>query len=478
MQLALRTPRRAPLGARLYADLRNAIQAGELKPGERLPSSREMVGKLRLSRNTITTAYERLVAEGYLEARRGSGTFVSPHGAAPMSPRQSARGATQPALTRWARSLAASRSIVPARSHAIDFRPGQPDLSQFPVALWRRLAARTLRRLKPEMALYGDPQGILPLRTAIARYLASSRAVVCTPEDIVIVSGSQQGLDLLSRLLVERGTVVAVEEPGYPMAKAVFRAMGARIAAVPVDGEGICVERLPGHARLAYVTPSHQFPLGVTLSLGRRKALLEWAARHNAVVIEDDYDSEFRFGERPLESLQGLDQRGSVVYLGTFSKLLFPALRLGYVVLPRRLREAFLRAKWLSDRHTPSLEQEIMAAFMAEGHFARYLRRMQRVYEQRQTVLMDALQRSLRPTLDVLPAKAGLHVTAWLPGRFDVDHLIRRADEAGVGLYSIASFFSGRPRPGLIFGYGACSSAGIEEGVRRMRGIIASMESD
>jgi len=380
-----------------------------------------------------------------------------------------------PVLSRWAQSLQASRSIVPARDLPLDFRPGLPDLSGFPVAVWRRLAARTLRRLSPEMALYGDPQGIAALRAAIARYLSQSRAVACTPEDIVITSGAQQGLDLLGRLLVERGTAIAMEEPGYPMARAVFRAMGARVTAVPVDGEGLRVDRLPADARVAYVTPSHQFPLGVTLSLARRKALLGWAAQRNAIVIEDDYDSEFRFGERPLESLQGLDQRGSVAYLGTFSKLLFPALRLGYVVLPRRLREAFLRAKWLTDRHTASFEQEIMAAFMAQGHFGRYMRRMQRVYEERQNVLMEALQRGLGPTLDVLPAKAGLHVSAWLPAGFDVEELIRRAHEAGVGLYSIAPFFSGRPRPGLIFGYGACSTADIAEGVRRIRGIIASM---
>jgi GntR family transcriptional regulator / MocR family aminotransferase len=475
MELVLTMQGPGGVGAQLYRELGRAILDGRLQPGEKLPSSRELGWRLRISRNTVTEAYERLVAEGYLDARQGSGTFVTAHGLARPS-QGGQRLAVRPRFTLWARSLGRSHSIVPTRNLPVDFRPGQPDLDHFPIEAWRRLVARHLQRLTPEMALYGDAQGMRALRVEVARYLSHSRAVHCTADDIIITSGSQQALDIVGRLLISRGTRVAVEDPGYPVARAGFQAIGARIVPVPVDADGMDVAKLPANARLVYSTPSHQFPLGVALSLARRKALLDWAARLGAMVIEDDYDSEFRYGGRPLESLQGMDRSGTVIYLGTFSKVLFPALRLGYVVVPERMRERFIAAKWITDRHTTALEQSVMAAFMAQGHFSKYMRRMQRIYRERQSALLEALKRFVAPWIEPLPSHAGLHVSAWLPTGFDTEELIRRSYEAGVGLYPIAPFFSRGARPGLMFGYGACAVADIEEGVRRLRGLLQSMD--
>lgn len=472
LTLTIRGPR--GLGAQLYQELRKAIFDGRLTVGEQLPSSRDLARQLSLSRNTVNNAYERLVSEGYLCTRHGAGTFVAQHvGERDRRPLALAP-ATATRITQWARRLDYAHSIVPLRNLPHDFRPGLPDLPHFPIDTWRRLAARTLKTLSHEVAHYGDPAGHPALRAAIARYVAYSRAVPCDGDDVLVTNGSQQALDLLGRILVEPGTTVAVEDPGYPAAISVFRAMGARIVPVPVDGEGLQVDRVPTEAQVVYVTPSHQFPLGVTLSLARRTALLDWAVRRGAVIIEDDYDSEFRFGGRPLESLHGLDHAGVVVYLGTFSKVLFPGLRLGYVVTPASLKEPLVAAKWITDRHTPALEQCVMAAFLAEGHFDKYMRRMQRVYAQRQDTLLSALARWTAPWIEVLPSHAGLHVTGLLPDGFDVDELIDRAFETGVGLYSIGPFYQGRPRAGLMFGYGACTLTDISEGVRRLRGVLQS----
>jgi GntR family transcriptional regulator / MocR family aminotransferase len=461
---------------RLYRALRKAVVDGRLRAGEKLPSTRDLAASLAVSRNTVSDVYERLGREGHFEGRHGSGTFVTAQGVA--ADRNDERlPAPAPAISDWARRLSHSRSVVPSREMVHDFRPGLPDLERFPVDIWRRLAAQNLRVLSSAVGAYGDAAGQLRLRAAIARYLAHSRAVLCGSDDVFICNGSQQALDLLGRILVEPGTRVAIENPGYTPAVSIFRAMDATIVPVPVDDEGLVVARLPPSAKVVYVTPSHQFPLGVTLSLARRKALLDWAHRSGAVIIEDDYDSEFRFGGRPMESLQGLDRSGVVVYLGTFSKVLFPGLRLGYVVAPPWLQEPFIAAKWITDRHASALEQSVMADFIAEGHFARHLRRMQRVYSERRQALVDSLARWTSRHLALLPSLAGLHVAGFLPRGFDVEELVQRAYEAGVGLYSIAPFYLGRPRPGLIFGYAGCTVTAIEEGARRLGGILGSMSA-
>jgi GntR family transcriptional regulator/MocR family aminotransferase len=463
------------LAKRLYAELRKAVLEGRLASGDKLPSTRALATSHAVSRNTVSDAYDRLAREGYFEARRGSGTFVSRHELdvdrnAWRSP------LTTPAISPWARCLSHSRSIVPGRELVHDFRPGLPDLGSFPIDVWRRLAAQNLRVLSHDLGGYGDAAGQPRLRAAIARYLSHSRAVLCGAEDVFICNGSQQALDLLGRILIEPGTRVAIEDPGYPPAVAVFRAMGAKVLGVPVDNEGLVVAALPKGVKVVYVTPSHQFPLGVTLSLPRRKALLAWAKKTGAVVIEDDYDSEFRFGGRPMESLQGLDRSSSVVYLGTFSKVLFPGLRLGYVVAPQWLQEPFVAAKWITDRHTSALEQAVMADFIGGGHFGRHLRRMQRVYGERQRVLVEALGRWTSAYISLFPTSAGLHVSGALPAGFDVAELVRRAGEAGVGLYSTEAFYHLRtPQPGLIFGYAACGVDEIREGARRLGALLGSM---
>jgi GntR family transcriptional regulator/MocR family aminotransferase len=288
------------------------------------------------------------------------------------------------------------------------------------------------------------------------------------------VNGSQQALDIIARLLIEPNDVVVVENPVYPAALATFRAAGARIISVPVDNEGLCTDRLPKTAKLIYVTPSHQFPLGVPLALSRRRALLQWAERNRVVVVEDDYDSEFRYGGRPLDALQGLDNSGCVIYLGTFSKILFPSLRLGFVVPPPNLYRTFLAAKWITDRHTETGEQRIISQFIREGHLARYVRRMQRVYFDRQQILFESLNHHL-PAINPLPAVAGLHIAGFLPNGFPVDEFIARSAATGVGLYSIAPFYISSARAGLMFGFGSCDASDIAEGIARMSKVYEAM---
>jgi GntR family transcriptional regulator/MocR family aminotransferase len=477
MDLSLLVEGSRHLSAQVYRQLREAILDGRLKTGEKLPSSRELALRLSISRNTVTAAYERLASEGYLDTSTGSGTYVSQSLAREPKRRVPDGAAVVPKLSDFAQRLTFPGPIVPRRDLPFDFRPGVPDLAHFPVDAWRRLTARQLRRLSKTLAYYGGPDGLPSLRQGIARAISHTRAVICTADDVIVTSGAQQALDLVTRVLVGCGDTVAVEDPGYPAALAVFRAMGARIAPVPVDRDGLVVDALPNEARVVYVTPSHQFPLGVPLSLARRRQLLAWAAQRNAAVIEDDYDSEFRYGGRPLDSLQGLDRTGAVIYLGTFSKVLFPGLRLGYIVAPGPLRPLLLAAKWITDRHTEAVEQHRMAGFIAEGHFARYLRSMQKIYSARHAALLRALERRT-PWLKPLPSAAGLHLTALLPRRFPVEDFIVRCAATGVGLYSIAPFYQIPPaRGGLMFGFGACELADIDEGIRRMANVHASMAS-
>lgn len=475
VELALKIEGRRDVTGQLYRALRDVLLNGRVQAGDKLPSSRELAWRLAVSRNTVHGVYERLISEGFLTAHHGSGTFVSAHRQNGLDAVRAHPLPVVPKMSGWATRLNRSRFIVPQRDLPYDFRPGLTDLGSFPIDVWRRLAATNLRTLTNRIALYGDASGHVELRLMIARYLSHSRAVVCGADDVMVTSGMQQGLDLLGRVLIEPGDMVAVENPCYTAAVSVFRALGAEICPVDVDADGLRVDQLPARAKLVYVTPSHQFPMGVTMSLPRRIALLAWAREVGACVIEDDYDSEFRFSGRPLESLQGLDRSGVVVYLGTFSKVLFPGLRLGYVVVPRALKETLVAAKWTADRHSSSLEQCIMADFMAQGHFRSYLRRMQHLYAHRREALIDGLNQWTAPHLRLLAAHAGLHTTGLLRSGFDTDELTRRAFETGVGLYSIESFFLRRPKAGLMFGFGGCTIADIREGARRLGGIFGSL---
>lgn len=478
--LSLRSSDQAPLYQRIYSQVRESILSGRLPAGERIPSTRELATRHKISRNSVNLAYERLLSEGYLEARRGSGTYVMRlfPGRVEHNRGMSLESREPIGLSEHARNLEKWVYAPPSLGLPYDFRPGMPSLEYFPLALWRRIVARHLKHLSPDLARYGLAAGYRPLREAIAAYLRRSRAVNCDPEQIVVTSGSQQALDLLARLLVLRGQQVAIENPCYPAAVAAFRAVGANLNPISVDDEGIVVSDLPRDIRLLYVTPSHQYPTGVFLPLPRRLQLLEWARKYRTVVIEDDYDCEFRYGGRPVESLQGLDQSGLVIYVGTFSKVLFPTLRLGYVVLPASLVKPFLALKWISDRHTSGMEQRFIADFMLQGHFERYLRSMLKIYEERRNTLTESLTKLAQNRIRVSHSVAGLHLTGWIKGKIDMARLARLAAESGVGIYPLTPYFLKQPRPGLLFGYSAISPDDIRRGIRRLASILETMMSE
>ena len=484
MDLVLDLDGSLPLHRQLRDGLKEAILSGRLGPGQRLPSTRTLASRLSISRTTVCGVYETLESEGYLTGRHGSGTYVS----AEMPEGAGAEGTGEPAEAFGSRTILSSRfrasmpgtsgferEPAPRAGHAYDFHPGQGAWDQFPWESWRRLLARQWRSSWREAMDYGDPGGYAPLREEIARYLARSRAVACTPEQVVIVNGTQQALDLLSRITLDPGDGVAVEDPGYPAARQVFSSYEAKLVPIPVDQDGLEVDRLRGTgARLALVAPSHQFPTGSIMSLSRRLSLLRWAREEGCLVIEDDYDSEFRFEGRPLASLQGLDSAGTVAYLGSFSKALFPSLRVGYAVLPRDLIRPFESAKELTDRQTPILEQQLLTGFLREGHFERHLRRMRELYRGRRAALVESLGRYLAGTARVTGANSGMHLMARLPDGVDEKEVVRRASERGVGVYPARPCFTGADRyPALVFGYAGMTEESIQEGIRRLAGVIA-----
>ena len=454
----------------LHRQLRAAILDGRLQPGLRLPATRALADGLGVSRNTAVAAYDLLLSEGYLAARPGAGTYVADVLRRPKrSEPAAAPGADRRLNVLWRTPPAVSPPTSPP-TYRFDLRVGLPDTSGFPFHVWRRLSARALRKVSRAPAAYADPQGRRTLRAAIAQHVSFARAVACQPDDIVVTSGAQQAFDLLARILVTPGrTAVAIEEPGYPPMRAAFAAAGARIAAVAVDGEGLMVDSLPTDVRVICVTPSHQYPSGVAMSPRRRAALLDAAQARGAVVIEDDYDSEFRFAGRPLDALQTLDRTGCVFYVGTFSKSLFPALRLGFVAAPSWARSALVTAKQIADWHAPVLAQDTLAAFITEGHLARHVRKMRKIYDERRTVLLRALSRHWGERLEPIPSDAGLHLSARLVAAIPADPLIAKAAQAGIGLYALGGRTTARPRPnGLVFGYGMIVAGRIDEAIRQL----------
>ncbi|WP_255556436.1 PLP-dependent aminotransferase family protein [Methylococcus sp. Mc7] len=459
----------------VYGQLRDAILDGRLQPDTRLPSTRAFAAAVGVSRNTALAAYELLLSEGYLAVRPGSGTYV-----AAISPRPARRppgeSGTDSRLNEAWRRLPALPG-VDDECFPFDFRLGLPDKSAFPFPVWRRLSARALRAWSKTPAVYGQPQGRQALRAAIAKHVSFARAVSCSPEHIVVTAGAQQAFDLLARILVTPGrTVVAVEDPGYPPLRDAFTAAGARIAAIPVDEEGLRVDRLPAEAGVICVTPSHQFPLGVTLSAKRRVALLEFAQDRGAVVIEDDYDGEFRLGGRPLDALQTLDRTGSVCYVGTFSKSLFPELRLGFVVAPPWALDALVAAKACADWHCQTPSQDTLAAFIGEGHLARHVRKMGRVYAERRAALLRALSRHggdwMRPVGDAV----GLHLAVMLSREIPASELVSSAAVAGIRLHALERYSAEKPAPnGVALGYGMIPSDRIDTAIERLAKIVTRL---
>ncbi len=466
MDVHLTLEGRTDLAAAIYAQLRAAVLSGRLGPGERLPPSRELAVRLAVSRTTVASAYERLVAEGFLVGRVGAGTYVSSAGVGSARALRAPAGAVQPRAI-WQQVQTSPR--VPAGTR-YDFSAGVPDVRMFPLQSWRRLVTRELRRARLG-ADYADPAGHAGLRAAIARHVGMSRSVQVGPDDVLVTNGAQQALDLIARVLVDPGGCVAVEEPGYLPARRLFTSLGARVVGVPVDGEGLVVDAIPGETRLVYTTPSHQYPLGTVMSLARRSALLDWAGQRGAVVVEDDYDSEFRFSGRPLEPLQSIDRSGRVVYVGTFSKTLLPTLRVGFCVVPASLRAAMLAARQLSDWHGDQVTQGALAGFIDEGLLARHVRRTAREYAARHDLVVTVLERDFADSLVPVRSAAGMHLTARVGPDADVDtgEVVRRAAVSGVAVRDLADYCAGPAQAGLVIGYGAATLEQVTAGLALLR---------
>ena len=449
------------LGSQLYDQLRDAIVDGRLRTGDRLTPSRALAAELGMSRFTVTEVYARLTAEGYTEGRAGGGTMVASTLSAPtiavagtaLAPTASATG-----IRRMER--------YPSRQARYDMRPGAVDVSLFPTDAWRRCMVKSLRRPPSN---YGDPAGTYELRDALARWIARSRGVRTSADDIVVTSGTQHAIDLIARVLLMPGDTVVVEEPGYPPVVDLLRVLGCRVVGVPVDDHGIVVDAFPSDARMVYVTPSHHYPLGGVLSHGRRIALLRWANQHNAAIIEDDYDSQFRYGPRPLEPLQRLDTNGRVIYVGTFSKTMAPSLRVGFAIVPVTLAPAIHALRQAIDWCPPAATQEALAHFIDDGHLDRHLRRVHRVYADRRRRLWHALTNELSVRARPVPSSAGLHLAVLYDEAVDDADLAAatRANDIVVGSLVNTYHFT-EPPGGLVVGFGALPAAQMTAAVRAL----------
>ena len=477
----------APVPARITQRICEAIKAqiaaGLLGPGARLPSTRSLAAEWGVSRTTVTAAYEQLIAEGYLETRQGARTQVAQGLGLPPVPPVHPEPSDRPGrLSAFGQRLAhfALPPVPDGNRLLADFRYGDLAAADFPRLAWRKAVGGAVLRRRARLR-YGDARGSPELRTALQGYLWRARGLRCEPDQIVVVNGSQQGLDLCARLLLDPGDRAIMEDPGYNLARQVFLAAGAEVIPVPVDREGMRTDGLPA-ARLAFITPSHQFPLGGVMPAGRRRELLAWARRCGAYVVEDDYDGEYRFDIAPIPPLQALDDAGRVIYLGTVSKTLSPTLRLGYLVVPAALSTVFAKAKRLADRHAPSLEQEALADLIGSGAYERHVRRVRRANAERRAALLVALARTLPGAVTLAGTEAGLHIVAWLEGipRAAEEDFVSRAANAGLGVYPIGPLYdrtAHAPRPdcvGLVLGYAALNVADIGKGVELLAELIRS----
>lgn len=475
-----------PLYRQIYEAIRRAILSGELSAATRLPATRVLAQQLGVSRITVLNAYEQLFAEGYLEGKTGAGTFVAaelPDDLLQIDdqksfPPEGSAGEFPLRLSAFGERIR-SKSVETIRTRTIaKFQPFQNGLTavdQFPFEIWSRIASRFHRNPPREILGYGDPQGFCPLREAVARHLRSARGVACEPEQIIITSGAQQALDLTARIFLAEKDTVWTEDPCYLEARNAFAAAGAKIISVPVDNEGFNLAAVTSakKPKLVYVTPSHQYPLGITMSLPRRLALIEWARAANAWIIEDDYNSEFRYSGRPLASLQGLDGGRRVIYIGTFSKTIFPSLRIGCLVVPPDLVDVFTSARALNDVHSPLIEQAILAEFIAEGHFAGHVRRMRKLYEERQQILISECEKNLKGMLEVEKADAGMHLVGWLPEGVSGKPISEKASARGLKIAPVSAYAVRRlPRDGLILGYTAFDEKQIKDGVKNLKKIF------
>ncbi len=479
--LSLDPENEMPLYRQLYFAVREAILSGRLQSGVRLPATRSLAQDLGLSRNTVVSAYEQLLAEGYLDGRIGAGSYVSPvlpeallNARQATARRHAANGASRPSLSPRGAALAVLHEA--GGRPPLPFSPGLPELATFPFDDWARLLARRWRNPPRSFLVGGDPSGYRPLREALAQYLGAARAVSCDPDQILIVSGAQQVVDLAARALLEPGDEVWMEEPGFGGANGALIAAGAVPVPVPVDAEGIVVARgreMSSGARMAFVSPSHQYPLGVTMTLRRRLDLLDWAASANAFILEDDYDSEYRYAGRPLAAMQGLDEDGRILYAGSFSKVMFPGLRIGYIVVPKPLVRAFRAIRTLLDSHPSTVPQAALADFIAEGYLTAHIRRMRALYAERQAIMLDSFPSGL---LDLAPHDTGMHLVGLLPDDCDDALVSQRIAAAGFIAPPLSTYYAGTPnRRGLLLGYAGVPEAEIRTGAARIAEVLAGI---
>jgi GntR family transcriptional regulator/MocR family aminotransferase len=464
-----------PLTRQIYIQVRSAVQSGALGPGTRVPSSREMASQLGVARTSVVAAYEHLLAEGYIESRRGSGTFISGEvdglAARPATPRAAKRSMpiAARAFTDFERSA--------AQSEPRPFNTGRTLIDARTAETWRTLTHRAVRLLGANALGYSDPAGLIELRQSICDYLRAARAVRCEPDQIIVTAGTQQAIDIAIRVLLEPGDDVWVEDPGYPLTYAQLELAKVKPHAIPVDAQGLIVSagrRAAPRARAAFVTPSHQFPTGVALSLTRRLELLAWARKSDAFVIEDDYTSEFRYSGPPLASLQGLDDTERVIYVGTLNKALFPGLRIGYAVVPRALLQAFIGARYLIDRQPPTLQQTVTAEFMQQGHFAAHIRRMRHLYREQRDALATTLEKRASEWLEVAVPDQGMHLVAYLRGGLSDLAVEAAAQREGIMVRAISRFYRGaEPRAGLMLGFSGFPRQLIVPAAAKLAAIVA-----
>jgi GntR family transcriptional regulator/MocR family aminotransferase len=465
----------APLFRQIYSQIRQAILSQSLRPGTRLPSTRQLAAQLGVSRSAVVSAYEQLLAEGYASGKIGSGSYVSPDLPEPVEGRGGKRGKRPSAAARPVAietPMPADFTDVTVQSEERPFNLGRTLVDARTMELWRKVSARIFRQLGPDHFGYSDPRGLPALRMAICEYLRAARAVHCDPGQIVVTAGTQHAIDLVIRVLHRSDLQAWVEDPGYSLTRQALIAAGVKTHPVPVDAQGIDVGagiRSAPKARAVFVTPSHQFPTGVVLSMARRLELLNWAREYNAWVIEDDYASEFRYGGRALASLQGLDESERVIYVGTLNKALFPGLRLGYVVVPPALLKAVVSARYLMDRQPSSLAQAVVADFIEEGHFAVHIRRMRLQYKDQRDVLVSALRQRLGDEMTVEPPDQGMHLVAYLRRGLSDVGIERAARDHGVIVRAMSRLYvAAPPRSALVMGFSGYPSRIIPAAVTRL----------
>jgi GntR family transcriptional regulator/MocR family aminotransferase len=466
----------------LYTEMRSAIIDGRLKSGVRLPSTRNLATQYGVARGTVVAAFQQLQAEGFVSSEVSAGTFVVPstgrEASSPTRRQSSRRVMSRATVATRTRSLLKTTFFLPA-SHSIGkaFRGYEPAIDLFPVELWARIAARVYRKAPRSLYGQGDAGGYPPLRRAIAEYVGQSRGVRCSSEQIIVTSGAQQALDILARVLLDPGDEVWMEDPGYPGACQAFQGAGASVIPIPVDGDGIDVARaiktFPA-SRVVYVTPANQFPLGTVMSAERRVALLSWAARAGAWIIEDEYDAEYRYSGKPIASLHSLDRSGSVIYVGTFTKMLFNALRIGFIVVPEQLVEGSRITRSFIDRHAPTLDQAVLTEFVNEGHFGHHVRKMRQVYSDRSQLLADEANTRLAGLLDVQHAQSGMRTVAWIKTSVTERALARRVEQLGLEVVPMSRYVRKyEQKPALSLGFAGCNASEIKRGVSVLEAALS-----